>query len=30
MSDGCVNMRVNESEMIYNWAPAGTEVYVHY
>ena len=30
MSHGCVNMRVNESEMIYNWAPAGTEVYVHY
>jgi LysM repeat protein len=30
MSHGCVNMRVNESAMMYNWAPAGTEVYVHY
>ena len=30
MSHGCVNMRVNESEMLYSWAPPGTEVYVHY
>ena len=30
MSHGCVNMRTNEAEMLYNWAPAGTEVYVHY
>jgi LysM repeat protein len=29
-SHGCINMRVNESEMLYSWAPAGTEVYVHY
>jgi LysM repeat protein len=29
-SHGCINMRVNESEMIYTWAPAGTEVYLHY
>jgi LysM repeat protein len=30
MSHGCVNMRVGEAEMLYNWAPAGTEVYVHH
>lgn len=30
MSHGCVNMRSNESQMLYEWAPAGTEVYVHY
>ena len=30
MSHGCVNMRSNEAEMLYNWAAAGTEVYVHY
>lgn len=30
MSHGCVNMRPNEAEMLYNWASAGTEVYVHY
>lgn len=30
MSHGCVNMRVGESQMLFNWAPAGTEVYVHY
>ncbi len=30
MSHGCVNVRVGESEMLYNWAPIGTEVYVHY
>ena len=29
-SHGCVNMRLNEAEMLYNWAPAGTEVNVHY
>jgi LysM repeat protein len=29
-SHGCVNMRVNEAELLYHWAPAGTEVYVHY
>lgn len=30
MSHGCVNMRPGEAEMLYSWAPAGTEVYVHY
>lgn len=30
MSRGCVNMRVDEAQFLYNWAPAGTEVYVHY
>jgi lipoprotein-anchoring transpeptidase ErfK/SrfK len=30
MSHGCVNMRSNESQMLYEWAPSGTEVYVHY
>lgn len=30
MSHGCVNMRNNEAQMLYDWAPAGTEVYVHY
>lgn len=30
MSHGCVNMRPGEAQLIYNWAPAGTEVYVHY
>lgn len=30
MSRGCVNMRPNEAEMLYNWAAPGTEVYVHY
>ncbi|MCB0042433.1 MAG: LysM peptidoglycan-binding domain-containing protein [Caldilinea sp.] len=30
MSHGCVNMRPGEAEMLYNWAAAGTEVYVHY
>ena len=29
-SHGCINMRVNEAGMLYDWAPAGTEVYVHY
>jgi LysM repeat protein len=30
MSHGCVNLRPSEAEMLYDWAPAGTEVYVHY
>lgn len=30
MSHGCVNMTPGESQILYNWAPAGTEVYVHY
>jgi LysM repeat protein len=29
MSHGCVNMRVDEAELLYNWAPMDTEVYVH-
>lgn len=30
MSHGCVNMDTGEAQLLYNWAPAGTEVYVHY
>lgn len=30
MSRGCVNVSVEESELLYQWAPVGTEVYVHY
>ncbi len=30
MSHGCVNMSIGDAQMLYNWAPAGTEVYVHY
>ena len=30
MSHGCVNMRNDEAQMLYEWAPQGTEVYVHY
>lgn len=30
MSHGCVNMSVGDSAWLYNWAPMGTEVYVHY
>ena len=30
MSHGCVNMSIGDSQMLYNWAPVGTEVYVHY
>jgi len=30
MSHGCVNMSVGDSQLLYNWAPMGTEVYVHY
>jgi LysM repeat protein len=30
MSHGCVNMRVDQAERLYNWAPPGTDVYVHY
>jgi lipoprotein-anchoring transpeptidase ErfK/SrfK len=29
-SHGCVNMRIEEAEMLYHWADMGTEVYVHY
>ncbi|MEZ4870340.1 MAG: LysM peptidoglycan-binding domain-containing protein [Caldilineaceae bacterium] len=30
MSHGCVNMDTDEAELLYDWAPAGTEVYVHH
>ena len=30
MSHGCVNMRPNEAEMLYNWAAPGTQVTVSY
>ena len=30
MSHGCVNMRPGEAGILYEWAPEGTEVYVHY
>jgi LysM repeat protein len=30
VSHGCVNMWPDESRMLYEWAPSGTEVYVHY
>lgn len=30
MSHGCVNVSVEASQFLYNWAPVGTEVYVHY
>lgn len=30
MSHGCVNMTPGEAQILYNWAPMGTEVYVHY
>ena len=30
MSHGCVNMRPNEAEMLYNWAAPGTQVVVSY
>lgn len=30
MSAGCVNMVPAEAEFLYNWAPVGAEVYVHY
>jgi LysM repeat protein len=30
MSHGCVNMRTSEAQFLFSWAPAGTEVYVHY
>ncbi len=29
MSRGCVNASVGDAEFLYNWAPAGTEVWVH-
>jgi LysM repeat protein len=29
-SHGCINMWPDEARMLYEWAPAGTEVYVHY
>lgn len=30
MSHGCVNMNLGDASSLYNWAPMGTEVYVHY
>jgi hypothetical protein len=29
MSHGCVNMRIPEAKFVYEWAPIGTEVWVH-
>ncbi|MCB0045726.1 MAG: LysM peptidoglycan-binding domain-containing protein [Caldilineaceae bacterium] len=29
-SHGCVNMRPAEAKLLWDWAPAGTEVWVHY
>mgnify|MGYP006314395669 FL=1 len=29
MSHGCVNMRLPEAQYVYDWAPIGTEVWVH-
>lgn len=28
-SHGCINMRIDEAEMLYHWADFGTEVYIH-
>jgi hypothetical protein len=30
MSHGCVNMRVSEAKWLFEWAPLGTKVVVHY
>jgi lipoprotein-anchoring transpeptidase ErfK/SrfK len=30
MSRGCVNASIPDAEFLYNWAPEGTEVWVHY
>ncbi len=30
MSHGCVNMRIPDAQWLYNWAPIGTLVVVHY
>lgn len=30
MSHGCINMRTSEAEVVYNWAPVGTKVVIHY
>ncbi|KAA9145423.1 L,D-transpeptidase, partial [Microbacterium lushaniae] len=30
MSHGCVNLPVNAAKFIYDWAPQGTQVSVHY
>lgn len=29
MSHGCVNMRIPDAKFVYEWAPIGTEVWVH-
>lgn len=30
MSHGCINMTIDAAQYVYNWAPLGTEVSVHY
>ena len=30
MSHGCVNMRTSEAQWLYNWAPVGTPVVIHW
>lgn len=30
MSQGNIDVRVDEAQFLYNWAPSGTEIYVHY
>ena len=30
MSHGCINMRVSQAEWLYNFAPIGTWVVIHY
>ncbi|MFT4219935.1 MAG: L,D-transpeptidase [Microbacterium sp.] len=30
MSHGCVNLPVNVAKMVFNWAPVGTPVWIHY
>ena len=28
MSHGCINLRTDQAEFLYNWADVGTDVYV--
>ncbi|HFC08297.1 MAG TPA: murein L,D-transpeptidase [Chloroflexi bacterium] len=30
MSHGCVNMRTPDAQWLFNWAPLGTTVHIHY
>lgn len=30
MSHGCINMKTEEAGIVYNWAPVGTKVVIHY